>query len=118
MGDFIPDPSVIFAVILDFEKCKNGEHRCIVHEELGLYESLLSIAMPVLQADLQATALGLNTSLITPEIEKSTELLNLPEGYFCPLALGIGYELEGTFQKERIREPVEKILFYEKFGEK
>ncbi len=76
--------------------------------------------MPALSMVFEAQELGINTAIITPEMDAISKLLKLRKGDSVPLVVAFGYEKKGAFQNKRERKPLKELVSYETFleGEK
>ncbi len=75
----------------------------------------IDVAIALEHISLQATELGLGTCWIGSfETEKVRQVLDIPEGVAIIELMALGYPADG--RRETTRQPIEKILCYEKWG--
>ena len=75
----------------------------------------IDVAIALEHISLQATELGLGTCWIGSfETEKVRRILDIPEGVAIIELMALGYPADG--RRETNRQPIEKIVCYEKWG--
>lgn len=115
-GAFHTDPPLLIVFVLDSECWETSDHRCIKNDKLGTMEAYLCIAMPALSMVFEATSLGIQSCILTPEQNISSKILKLNKGDQVPIMIGLGYEKPGSFQKKRTRKELKDLTSYEYFG--
>lgn len=114
-GAFHDDPPLIIALVLDFQCWECSEHRCVKNKKLGMMEAYLCIAMPALTITFEALERGIDSCMLTPEIESASKILKLRKEDGIPLMVGLGYEKKDAFQKPRDRKPLKEVIAGEYF---
>ncbi len=117
-GAFYSEPSLIIAIVLEpiFEDQKallRGSAKNFVQSH-----RYMTISIPAINITYEAASLGIGSCLLSLLTEKAGKILNMPEGREAVLAVGLGYEKSGTFQKKRERKGLERIVHYERYGGK
>ena len=91
--------------------CSNNDYIMSCGQPIGP----IDVAIALEHIALQATELGLATCWVGSfNAEKVRELLDIPDGITVVELMALGYPADKP--KEPRREPVEKILCYEKWG--
>lgn len=116
-GSFHTNPAIIIGLLLLKEKC-GGKHVCLVGSKVGVLEGNLCLAMAAHSMLLEATDLGIQSALLSPEEEKAMKILKITKGNFLPLLIGFGYDKKGVFQKKRTRIKLKELVSYEFFKSK
>jgi nitroreductase len=110
-GMFHTTPSLIIAVLLDKKACqgpKNNERE----RELKELEGNISLGMCAMNLLLEATDLGINTAILTPNENEIIKILKTSSNEHTHLLLALGYEKKDTFQKKRTRKDLKDLALY------
>ena len=115
-GDFHNEPSVMIAGVLLQKRCIGKKFACYKGKDSGVYDSFMSIGMTILNMNLEATSLGIDSCIITPKQESVKNLLRIMPQDYVPLILALGYEAKGAFHKKRERLSLKEITSKEVFN--
>lgn len=120
-----PLPPIIIAFVLPSEDllhdrapqefphcCKDST--CTQHQN----ELELCFSMAVFSSTLAATDLGINSCILTPKQDLASQILKTKKNGVVRLLVGLGYEKKNAFQKDRIRDNLQNLISYERYGGK
>lgn len=115
-GHFHTNPPLMIAVVLNSENVDNSYQLGFKNNKIGYSESFFCIGMAALSITIEATALGISSSLLTPEKpDKVNEFLGLKKGDLAPIIVGLGYENPSSYKKPKERKELKSILSYETY---
>ena len=117
-GNFHTSPKKIIAIVLEpISKSMPGLLKGKFAEIIDSHK-YMTIAMPVLNLVYEAESLGIGSCILSPHSDNITKLLSIPQKKEVPLAIGLGYEKKESFKRERVRNALKDIVFYNRYGQK
>jgi nitroreductase len=117
-GEFHTLPQTIIAVVLEPTNVKQEKATKGDTSKMYQYHKYINIAMPTLTMSYEAADLGIGSCLLSPIIPQANKILKVPKGKEAVLLLGIGYEKQNSFKKDRVRAAINQITFHEEYGRK
>ena len=106
-----PLPPVIVAFVLDQCSFNNERSYCANDYEGRLIDAQLCVGMSTVIATLQATELGISSTILTPG-KKSDSILSLSKDQKVILMMCLGYEKRSSYKKKRERISLRKLISY------
>lgn len=114
-GAFHTSPNVMIVPILKKEYFSKVSYGCVIDSKIVKEESRICIGMASMNMLLEATDLGIDSCILTPNHSKIAKILKLDKGDDAPIILGFGYEKKGVFQKNRKRKSLKELIIHEHF---
>jgi nitroreductase len=78
----------------------------------------MDISLPVVNMTYEAESLGISSCILSLAVKEANSILKVPEGCDAILAVGLGYEKKGAFQRARQRKELPEFVFHERYGKK
>ena len=117
-GDFHTPPNVIVAIVMEPLSPKSRKVSPAELMEFAKSHQYMNMGMPVMAMILEAHSLGIQSCILSPRVNEANKALQVPGGRQAMLFVGLGYEKEKAFQKQRERKEKNEITFTGKYGQK
>ncbi len=117
-GGFYAEPPVLIGVVLEPIYIKQ---QALLQGDLSSFaetHKYLNIGMAVSSIVHEATAEGVDSCILSPDVKKAGEILSIPKRSELVLIVGLGYAADSAFYPPRLRLDFTQVVSYEKYENK